>query len=141
MANLNKHCKDCKDILGKEYGHVHIWLDFYARIFTLRPYSDYHRTFRHNSYGLKVVEEIWGKWAMEAAKIHLVRDIDEFWPKDFDIFDYKNVIGEALKYFNNMENMEPSLLGPVGKRMFDDNIGVVALANEFEKISGKEGIW
>ena len=140
MATVNKHCDDCKDILDKEYRYVHIWLDFYARVFTIRPYGVYHRSFRHNDYGLKVIEGMWGREAREAAKIHLVRDIDDSWPEDFNIWDYKNVIKETMEYFNKMEDMEPSLLGPVDIRMCKDGIGIVSIANEGEEITGKEGI-
>ena len=142
MATVNQHCDDCKDILGHEYRNVHIWLDYYARVFTIIPYGGYHRTFRHNSYGLKCIMDMWGKEAMESVKIHLVRDIDEFWSKDFNIWDYRNVVPETMDYFNNLEQLEPYITGPVGKRIYQDKIGVVALANkEGESLNGKEGVW
>jgi len=137
MATINKHCDDCKDVLGKEYKNIHIWLDCYARIFPIKIYSDYHRSFRHNSYGIECAKKLFGKTASEAVKIHLVRDMDDILPRDFDIWDYKNVIDKMLLYFNDMNNMEPFLY----KSFLKNKIGIVAAANQYDNLTGKEGPW
>lgn len=134
MANFNQHIKDCKNILGHRYTKVHKWLDYYAGIFIIQIYGGYHRTFRHNKWGLLQIENNWGEKAMEAGKIHLVRDmVDLFDRKTFDILDYKNHIGKVLMYFNDPTDMEP-IFAPtmIHERMLDDDIGMVAIAKSEE---------
>lgn len=134
MAHIKQHIKDCENILGHKYTKVHKWMDYYAHIFIIQMYGGYHRTFRHNKWGLLQIRNNWGDGAMEAGKIHLVRDTqDLFNVQTFDILDYKNHIGRSLMYFNDPTDMEP-LFPPtmIYERMLDDDIGMVAIAKSEE---------
>ena len=132
MARFNEHIKDCENILGHGYNKVHRWLDNYADVFPIKIYGGYHRTFRHNKWGLHQIKNNWGEKAMEAGKIHLVRDVYDIYDKrTFDILDYKNYIGKALIYFNDPAHMEP-LFAPamIHERMNHEDTGMVAIAEE-----------
>jgi len=106
MAKIEEHAKDCKYFLDKSYWEVHKFLDQYASFFPVGNFVDYHRTFLHNSYGIKVVEAKWGAEAKIAALIHLYRDYYEG--------PIKNIAGgieeilkrskTALTWFNKMQH-------------------------------------
>lgn len=71
MSSLRVHCHDCEERLGKEYKHVHRYLDQYAKDYNG---SKLHRHKLHNREGIRQVEERWGSEAAEAARIHIERD-------------------------------------------------------------------
>lgn len=97
--------EDCERLLNNPCYNVHIWLDGMTMYFPVGFFGDYHRSFRHNSYGIGYVKEKWGYEAEKAAKIHIVRDFD-----DKIILDtYKDLnkwYNKAIMWFNNPENME-----------------------------------
>ena len=66
------HCKDCQELLGKDWSVVHRWLDEYAAIYF--P-SMMHRTIRHHKEGVEEVREMWGDEAADAAEIHIKADM------------------------------------------------------------------
>lgn len=74
MAFLDEHCEDCKVLLGNAWLDVHLWLDRKARDYPPAIYGEYHRTFRHNTWGLTVLELKLGEEAKKAGYIHLLRD-------------------------------------------------------------------
>lgn len=76
MASVEVHMADCNSLLGQEFKDVHIWLDKYASQYPPPIYLEYHRKFRHNEKGLKEVWDKWGALAADAAKIHLIRDVE-----------------------------------------------------------------
>ena len=78
MAHIDQHCRDCLRLLRKSYNDVHMWIDHMAGDFPIQLFQDYHRSFRHNSYGLSVVRSKFGPKAELAAKIHLVRDCEDW---------------------------------------------------------------
>jgi hypothetical protein len=78
LAIKQTHIEDCRRLLGKEYTHVHNWLDEYANKYPPQIYQEYHRQFRHTK---EVLEEQFKKWThyeILAAKIHIIRDVDVF---------------------------------------------------------------
>lgn len=76
MAYISEHCKDVKHYLGVEddFVIVHEFLDQYASVFPVAFFNDYHRTFLHNTYGLRICEARWGEVGRLSAIIHLMRD-------------------------------------------------------------------
>jgi len=56
-------------VLGREYRHVHRWLD--ELFATLGPA---HRSVRHHTGGVEEVRRRWGDEAARAAEIHIRKD-------------------------------------------------------------------
>lgn len=108
MSKIKIHCDDCIQILGNEYYQVHRWLDKMNNDFPIDVFSDYHRSFRHNSYGLRILKSISYKHEI-AGRIHLIRDY-------YDKFTYKSIsdiIKESNKlliYYNNLNNFNKKSL-------------------------------
>ena len=71
MPSFKIHCRECQDELGKDYGHVHRWLDEYAAKYW--PWMG-HRIFRHHVEGIEKVREQWGDEAAYAAELHILSD-------------------------------------------------------------------
>ena len=69
MASIDQHCADCREELGDEFRHVHVWLDALFR--TLGPK---HRSARHHTGGVEQVRKLWGDDAARAAEMHIRRD-------------------------------------------------------------------
>lgn len=67
-----EHCLHCKELLGEEFGYVHSWLD---EFFNSEKYRTKHRFLRHHRAGMEEVRRMWGDRAAEAAKIHLIDDL------------------------------------------------------------------
>lgn len=65
------HCKECLEKLGKEFDHVHAWLDATARDYF--PWMG-HRQIRHHKDGVEMVRRLWGDEAAEAAELHIIAD-------------------------------------------------------------------
>lgn len=103
MPPIEKHCRDCLELLGEDFLHVHEWLDQCARHFPPVVWNDYHRSFLHNGYGIAIVEAKWGNRAKQAALIHIARDYDDV----RDSNKIVEIVNKALMWFNNIENMEP----------------------------------
>lgn len=102
MATVEGHAADCKKILGKPYWEVHRFLDKYAEAFPVGHFVDYHRTFLHNSYGLKIVEAKWGPEAKTAAFIHLYRDYHEGPVDHLSLEKILERVPRAVMWFNRM---------------------------------------
>ena len=81
--------------------------------FPIQLFQDYHRSFRHNSYGLSVIRSKFGPEAEIAGKIHLVRDCEDWLcPLTFSGYSLEEILEKlpkALLYFNDLENMEPMI--------------------------------
>jgi hypothetical protein len=69
MPLLEKHCEDCRIILGEAFTEVHEWLDEFFP--TMGPR---HRSVRHHTAGVEEVRRIWGDKAAQAAEIHIRAD-------------------------------------------------------------------
>jgi hypothetical protein len=74
MAHINAHIGDCEKFLKNGCREVHLFLDQYANIFNPTFFDDYHRTFLHNSYGMRIMKDLWGELGYNAAMLHLTRD-------------------------------------------------------------------
>lgn len=74
MASVNEHCKDCEKFIGKGMLEAHKFLDQYVEVFPVGYFVDYHRTFLHNTYGVKTLTARHGYIGWCAAVLHLTRD-------------------------------------------------------------------
>ena len=70
MSSYKQHCADCIELLGEPFGQVHQWLD--EHFGNLGPS---HRDIRHHAAGVGAVRRMWGDKAAEAAKIHIMEDV------------------------------------------------------------------
>jgi hypothetical protein len=77
MALFKDHRQDTARYLGDPCDEVHAWLDQYAKHFPVAQFLSYHRSFLHNSYGLKLAKDFWGEKGEKAALIHILRDYME----------------------------------------------------------------
>ena len=103
MAKRKTHNEDCFRILGQEFDHVNAWLDAYTEKYPVWRYLEYHRRFRHNKNGVKIIKKKWGLLAAEAAKIHIIRDVELYvLTAEFNkAVQYENIdklYQKALKY-------------------------------------------
>jgi hypothetical protein len=103
-------------ILGEEFEEVHRWLDEFAKKYPPPLFSEYHRKFRHNDAGVKEINETFGAKAADAAKIHLIRDVEIYVNREgkpfFEYCKYEKldkIYEQALKYCHDW-------IGPVNER-------------------------
>ena len=133
MATIKTHIEDCERILKEPYEEVHKWLDYYAHMFTIRPYLGYHRFFRHNKRGLIYIKNRWGVLAADAGKIHLIRDYEEMvLTKEMSLVKYNEIdklCNKVLLLCNDPKLTEPMVPDLVNIEMYEYNIGLVAIAN------------
>lgn len=78
MAKIKTHCDDCTQVFGKEFREVHEYLDHFAKKWNPFIYLEYHRQFRHHDKGVQEVLDKWGFYAGQAAKLHIIRDCQEY---------------------------------------------------------------
>jgi hypothetical protein len=114
MAHIKTHCEDCFRILGQEFENVHRWLDAKAQKYPPPLFLEYHRKFRHNDKGVKIVKKKWGLLAADAAKIHIIRDLELYVLKEefHKAVNYDNIetlYQIALKYCHDWQ-------GPLDER-------------------------
>lgn len=105
MSSIETHCEDCQRLLGAEFRMVHEWLDEFAKKWNPQIHFEYHRKFRHNTKGVEEVKEKWGKLHEQAAKIHIIRDVELYvlhgtgkMFKDIMGEDIDELYEKALKY-------------------------------------------
>lgn len=102
MARLKTHKEDCMRLLGEEFEEVHLWLDEFARVWKPEKYLEYHRQFRHNQEGLDDIVELFGERGLLAAKIHFIRDTEEYTLKkpmsEVKLEEIDELMKRALKY-------------------------------------------
>ena len=132
MASIDQHCKDCINLLGDHFNDVHMWLDWGAGLFPIQFFSDYHRSLRHNSYGLEVVRSLFGPKAEIAAKIHLVRDCEDWMcPLKFEGYSLDEILEKlpgSLLFLNDLMNMEPLIHNEVVAGWLKDNKSLMVIA-------------
>ena len=105
MAKIKDHAEDCRRLLGKPFLEVHKFLDQYAKIFPpVNSYLDYHRTFLHNSYGIKIIRAKWGYKASMAGLVHLYRDYFEGPIKHMSLKSILKKVPRAMLFFNSLTN-------------------------------------
>ena len=133
MATRKTHMEDCERMLKNPYEKVHQWLDYYAGMFTIRPYLDYHRFFRHNKRGLIYIKNRWGTLAADAGKIHLIRDYEDMTlNKAMSLVKYYEIdkfCNKALLLCNDPKITEPMVPDLVDIEMYECKIGLIAIAN------------
>jgi len=106
MGNALRHEKDCLHLLQKPMVEVHLWLDGMNRVFPFQLFGEYHRTFRHNGFGVQMCLEMWGPDGQKAALVHLLRDWDDrVMIKHLNLEKALRLAGKALMDFNQLEGM------------------------------------
>ena len=129
MPTTIEHSKSCEKHLSKPFTEVHKWLDEYAKMFPIGFFNDYHRSFRHNSYGVECVRSMWGLEAEKAAKLHIVEDL-------YGINSKKNLkyllslYPKSIMIFNKLTNMEPIVHSSVVDTWIKEGFGLVKLATK-----------
>ena len=123
MSMIEQHIEDCMDWLDEPHKKVHRWLDEYAKTFPISLFNDYHRTFRHNTYGLKCIYGMWGEKAHCAALIHLSRD----YIGNVDNLDSK-FIGNMMMFYDNPMNMDLVIDSDILNAWIKEGFGLVALS-------------
>jgi len=107
MAPRDRHELDCLHLMQKPMWEVHAWLDEMNRVFPFQLFYDYHRSFRHNSWGVQQCFEMWGSDGEKAARIHLLRDwFPEVLIKYMNLAEALRQSAEALIHFNLMSEDE-----------------------------------
>lgn len=137
MAEIVEHVRDCKRLFNDKkrgYKEVHLFLDQYAEVFPVGFFSDYHRTFLHNSYGLEVIRSTWGERAYTAGLIHLYRDYIEAPITSLSLDTVMQGSKKAVMYFNSdfdqLElHLDPSVIAAWKGR----GLVAVALGNKKER--------
>lgn len=128
MARIEEHMNDCKKLLGNPWECVHKFLDQYTKAFPVAVFTEYHRGFLHNRYGIEIVKAMWGPEAEKAVIAHIARDYAEI-----PMVNWKRVdmhIGRALLYFNCMKNLEPRIQPHVIAAWKGESLVSVALSGE-----------
>lgn len=131
MTFVKEHIKDCEKYLGEPYEEVHKWFDEFSKLFQPSVFNDYHRTFRHNSYGLTCIKGMWGKEAELAGRIHLVRDyLEGPIPNENILQKYINGkhFNKMMKFWNNPMNMELEFHSDILNAWIKEGLGLVALS-------------
>lgn len=107
MAPRDRHELDCLHLLQKPMWEVHAWLDEMNRVFPFQLFYDYHRSFRHNSWGVQQCLEMWGPDGEKAARIHLLRDWDDqVMVKWMNLEEALDKSAGCLLHFNMMDENE-----------------------------------
>ena len=83
MASFSVHCQASIQRFGKPHEEIHRWLD---EFFGVEPYRSRHRRIRHHEKGIAKAVSIFGEYAEEVAKDHIVIDLKEEGWKDSDHF-------------------------------------------------------
>jgi hypothetical protein len=131
VAYRQEHMKDCIEFLGEPYEKVHKWLDRFARIYDVDYFDSYHRSFRHNTYGLKCIYGMWGYESYQAARIHLIRDYMEMPITEKHIDKYKGKkFRKMMQYFDNPVNMKPGISQLTVEAWMKEGFGLVTLATK-----------
>lgn len=123
MAKISVHCRDCEEIIGDSFLEVHEWLDGMNKYFPFQIFSDYHRSFRHNSYGIAILRSKSFQHEL-AGRIHLLRDYYQILSRREYVDNNKEIIRKSnmiLPYFNNLEKFDIQI-----PHLFQDVIGLVA---------------
>jgi len=87
MAHFKEHCEDCVREVGKPYKEVHKWLDEFA--FEDGKINPEHRNRRHHKEALKECRELFGDSGVEAALIHIRKDMGGLPENSSDCIDFE----------------------------------------------------
>jgi hypothetical protein len=67
------HCAECARKLGSPFPEVHEWLDEFAG---QKSYGMRHRKVRHHLAGIALTTQLFGSEAAEAARLHIIADLE-----------------------------------------------------------------
>ena len=113
MAPRNRHELDCLHLFQKPMAEVHEWLDGLNCVYPFQLFGEYHRTFRHNGYGVRYCLEKWGPDGEKAALVHLLRDWDDrAFVKQHNFEQLLPYMRKALMWFNQMPEDMWVMLNP-----------------------------
>ena len=73
MPSFTQHCTETTAVLGEAFAEVHLWLNEFAGKL---PYGIRHRKLRHHASGIEQVRKLWGDEAAEAARLHIIADLN-----------------------------------------------------------------
>jgi hypothetical protein len=106
MAPRDRHELDCLHLLEKPMAQVHEYLDEMNQVFPFQLFGEYHRTFRHNGYGVQYCLKMWGPNGQKAAMVHLLRDWnDTLVIKHMNLDQALEKAREAVMFFNRLEHL------------------------------------
>ena len=131
MTFVKYHIEDCETYLGGPFTEVHLWLDEYAQIFNVGYFLDYHRTFRHNTYGLRCIYGMWGPKAEKAGRLHLIRDyLESPITNDKTLHHYieGNGFNKMMMKFDNPADIKHTFHPNVIDGWIKEGFGLVCLA-------------
>ena len=74
MATLERHCEAARQKFGQPYEEIHRWLDAFCGT---ELYHSRHRQVRHHETGIVQAGHIFGKYAEEVARQHIIIDLME----------------------------------------------------------------
>jgi hypothetical protein len=74
MSTFKRHCRESKELFGKEFQEVHLWLDEFQGT---PEYRMSHRRVRHHEAGIKEVIRLFGEKAGQIARQHIISDLKE----------------------------------------------------------------
>lgn len=78
---FSEHCARCKARFSETFDYVHKWLDEFHGV---EPYKTRHRKLRHHLKGIEEVRAKWGDLAADAAKLHIIDDLQVLEDKNAD---------------------------------------------------------
>ena len=110
---------------------MHRFLDQYAKVFPVAIFTEYHRGFLHNRYGIEIVKSMWGPEAEKAAISHIARDYAELPMTDWSRIDMH--IRRALMYFSYLDNLEPHIQPHVIRGWAGKSLVSIAFDGENQK--------
>ncbi|MBD3248705.1 hypothetical protein GF336_01550 [Candidatus Woesearchaeota archaeon] len=83
--NIDDHCDECREKLGKDFREVHEWLDkFYKEEKRIE-----HRRYRHHLEGMIECRKLFGEAAGKAAEMHIKQDFFGYMPHKNDYYRKK----------------------------------------------------
>jgi hypothetical protein len=74
MSSFEKHCKESDRLFGNPFPEVHNWLDEFQGT---PQYRMRHRRVRHHESGIQQAIELFGELAGQAARQHIISDLEE----------------------------------------------------------------
>ena len=74
VMRFEEHCQESMRLFGDRFEAVHNWLDAFAGS---PEYGMRHRKVRHHKEGITQIEKLYGRKAAEAARQHIISDLQE----------------------------------------------------------------
>jgi hypothetical protein len=74
MSTFERHCQESEELFGEAFAEVHRWLDEFQGT---PEYRMRHRRVRHHEAGIRQVSKLFGDFAGQAARQHIISDLKE----------------------------------------------------------------